>query len=329
MNSSATPGYCGRRRRIRIAARLLGGATAPNRRPAALLLSATPYRSYAERGRVGPQAQPHRELFDVVSFLGGDEAGRATAAAFERFGGQLKRAGAPASGRGPWKAARRGEEHQGRDRGAAAAVHVANGTGRARRWGRGPAGRDRRRPRRTDLDVYRHFADRVGDRSRRAPWPTGCRSRCRRRPSGRATRSPATCTSASEPGCRRGLRSPLLAVGRGWGSAKLRRLHEIADPDDLALPWVRPSLPWWRPAGPGPGSPRASCSSSAVFARRRRRWRRLPASRWSGADSVGPRKATEGLEDAPAPAQAWTGAQPSRCSIPRRSDRRDRRSPRA
>ncbi|BCM86711.1 helicase [Methylobacterium indicum] len=238
----------------RIAARLLGGATAPNRRPAALLLSATPYRSYAERWEVGPQAQPHRELFDVVSFLGGDEAGRATAAAFERFGGQLNALGRLPAGADhgrPLAEARNTKveieallrPYMSRTE---RAVHDDGAEGPQDATGVALDG--------PDLDVYRHFADRVGDRfktSAMAYWLS--------------VPLPAQALGQSYQiscnvhfGVRAGV--PKVVSGRlyspsagGWGSAKLRRLHEIADPDDLALPWVRPSLPWWRPAGPWTG----------------------------------------------------------------------------
>lgn len=239
----------------RIASRLLGTGAPPSQRPAALLLSATPYRSYAENWEVGPQAQPHREFFDVVTFLGGEDAGCAAAAAFERFGGQLHALGTlPVGGdhAKPIAEARKTKVEI-----EALLRPYMSRTERIERddGGDRPPDPDGIDLEGTDLDVYRHFADRVGERLR-----TGAMAYWLSVP------LPAQALGQSyqiSRGVRFGARAgvPKLVSGRlyapsisGWGSAKLRRLHEIADPASLALPWVAPSLPWWRPAGPWAGS---------------------------------------------------------------------------
>ncbi|WAJ28418.1 C-terminal helicase domain-containing protein [Antarcticirhabdus aurantiaca] len=249
----------------RIAARLLGSNASRTGRPAALLLSATPYRSYAERWEVGPQAQPHREFFDVVSFLGGEAAGVATASAFERFGEQLQVLGRLAPGddhtkqlaeasatkaqleallRPYMSRTERVVRDDGEDR-------LAEGSGTSLEG--------------VDLDVYRHFAERVDERFRSSamaywlsvPLPAQALGQ-----SYRISRNVRFASRAAIPKLVSGrLYSPPVA---GWGSAKLRRLHEIADPNSLALPWVSPSLSWWQPAGPWKG---ATAGKLLVFSR--------------------------------------------------------------
>lgn len=233
----------------RIAARLLGRAGAANRRPAALLLSATPYRTYAERWEAGTQARPHRELFDVVEFLGGEEAKKSASQAFERFGSLLQSLGRLGAGEDHGDLIERArsakEEVEGllrplmsrtervvRDDGA-----VARDPGRVALLG-------------TDLDAYRHFASGVDERHRSSamtywlsvPLPAQALGQAYQISRGRRFGSP--------PGAPRISPMRLYAPPKdGWGSAKLRRLHDIADPDALALPWVPPSIPWWTPAG--------------------------------------------------------------------------------
>ena len=238
----------------RIAGRLFGRAGASDRRPATLLLSATPYRSYAERWEAGPGVQPHREFFDVVALLGGEEAGRTTAAAFERFGGTLQ-----ALGRLP-----AGQNHSSLLAEAKASkaeleallrpylsrterVVRDDDYGSVLNTGRvGLAS--------TDLDSYRHFSTAVSDKLRSSamaywlsvPLPAQALGMGYQISRGVRFGAPADVPRISS--------NRLYSAPRdGWGSAKLRRLHEIADPDALALPWVAPSLPWWPAAGPWAG----------------------------------------------------------------------------
>lgn len=235
----------------RIAARLLGRIGQPGPRPAVLLLSATPYRTYAERWEAGAQAQPHRELFDVVEFLGGGEAKAAASAAFDRFGSVLHALGRLGPGEDHSELLERGRrakleleallrpvmsrtERLVRDNASAG----ASDSGAVALLG-------------ADLDAYRHFASAVDDRLRSSavtywlsvPLPAQALGLAYQISRGRRFKS--------TPG------SPRLSANRlyspakdGWGSAKLRRLHKIADPDALALPWLPPSIPWWKLSGP-------------------------------------------------------------------------------
>ena len=249
----------------RIAGRLLGSAAVPSRRPAVLLLSATPYRSYAESWEAGPGAQPHREFFDVVSFLGGEEAGRATAAAFERFGGTLQALGRLSAGQDhssllvEAKAIKVELEtllrpHLSRTK----RVERDDGEGRALDAGRvGLTG--------TDLDTYRHFATPLADKFRSSAMAYWLSVPLPAQALGLAYQISRGVRFGMPAGVPRISPNSLYAAPRdGWGSAKLRRLHEIADPDTLALPWVPPSLPWWPAAGPWAG---ATAGKILIFSR--------------------------------------------------------------
>lgn len=233
----------------RLAAQLFGRDTAPSRRPAALLLSATPYRSYAERWEAGPGSQPHREFFEIISFLAGATTSAAVASAFERFGETLQ-----ALGRLP-----AGSDHSTLLTEAHAIKselegllrpHVSrterivrdDGSGHAREAGKADL-------KGTDLDTYRHFATPISKRLRSSamaywlsvPLPAQALGLAYQISRGVTFGSPSWVPKISS-------NRLYTAPVDGWGSAKLRRLHDIADPDSLALPWVAPSLPWW-PAG--------------------------------------------------------------------------------
>jgi hypothetical protein len=249
----------------RIAARLLGRGSAVAGRPAVLLLSATPYRSYAERWEVGPQTQPHHEFFGIVGFLGGEEAATTTAAEFDRFGGLLHALGRLCVG----------DDHTALLEEARAVKVRLEGLLRPfmSRTERIVRNETAERPpasneialEGTDLDVYRHFIGPVDKRLKSSamaywlsvPLPAQALGSSYQISRGKRFGSPA------------GI--PKVVPGRlyrepkdGWGSAKLRRLHEIVDPDALALPWVRPSLQWWKPAGPWA---RANVDKILIFSR--------------------------------------------------------------
>jgi len=232
-----------------LAAQLFGRDAAPSRRPAALLLSATPYRSYAERWEAGPGAQPHREFFEIISFVAGEVAGAATAAAFERFGETLQ-----ALGRLPT-----GSDHSALLAEARAIKSTLEGLlrphmSRTERVVRDDGNADlsdrgKVDLKGTDLDAYRHFAAPISVRLRSSamaywlsvPLPAQALGLAYQISRGVPFGSHAWAPKISS---NRLYTTPV----DGWGSAKLRRLHAIADPDALALPWVAPSLPWW-PAG--------------------------------------------------------------------------------
>ena len=71
-----------------LALKLVGGSDGDSS-PPILLLSATPYRFYAERWENGLGVAPHAELFDLLEFLGGSAVRTEVQAHFGRFGDLL------------------------------------------------------------------------------------------------------------------------------------------------------------------------------------------------------------------------------------------------
>lgn len=233
----------------RLASQLFGRDAALSRRPAVLLLSATPYRSYAERWEAGPGDQPHREFFEIISFVAGEAAGAATAAAFERFGETLQ-----ALGR-----LRTGSDHSALLAEARTIKSTLEGLLRPHMSRTERVVRDdgNAHPlesgqvdlRGTDLDAYRHFAAPISERLRSSAMAYWLSVPLPAQALGLAYQISRGVTFGSQAWAPKISSSRLYATPvDGWGSAKLRRLHDIADPDALALPWVAPSLPWW-PAG--------------------------------------------------------------------------------
>lgn len=216
--------------------------------PQILLLSATPYRFYAERWETSAGAAPHVELFDLIAFLGGPEVRAEAEAQFRRFGDLLH-----AIGRLPVESrqAAIGEAKTIKHRLEALLTPLMSRTERpaSREENEPPAKPVRIEP--NDLDVYRHFSTRVPKNLKTATiayWlsvPLPAQSLGDRYQISRGVKFPVT----------RGI--PRLAITtwskppqHAWGSAKLRALSDIVPTDALALPWILPSLPWWNPAGP-------------------------------------------------------------------------------
>ena len=102
-----------------------------------------------------------------------------------------------------------------------------------------------------DLDAYRQFASGVDERLRSSAMAYWLSVPLPAQALGYAYQISRNRRFGSPPGAPKLSANRLYAPPReGWGCAKLRRLHEIADPEALALPWVPASLPWWTPAGP-------------------------------------------------------------------------------
>jgi hypothetical protein len=216
--------------------------------PPILLLSATPYRFYAERWETGAGAAPHVELFDLIEFLGGAAIRSEAETQFRRFGDLLHRIGRlPTESRPPAIS----DAEAIKQRLEALLTPLMSRTER-------PAARDHGEPppkpvriESHDLDVYRHFTDHVPCKLKTAaiaywlsvPLPAqalGDRYQISRDINFTATRSVP----------RLGVTNCFKPPKDAWGSAKLRALNEIAPTDALALPWMLPSLTWWAPSGP-------------------------------------------------------------------------------
>lgn len=216
--------------------------------PPLLLLSATPYRFYAERWESGAGIAPHAELFDLIEFLGGHAVRAEAEINFRRFGDLLHVIGRlPMEGRSTAIV----EAQQIKRRLEALLTPIMSRTERP------PSQHPSEAPPKPvqieahDLDVYRHFTDHVSPKlagSAIAYWlsvPLPAQALGDRYQISRDIDFPAT---RSVP--RLGVTNCFKPPKDGWGSAKLRALNAIVPTDALALPWVLPSLTWWAPSGP-------------------------------------------------------------------------------
>lgn len=216
--------------------------------PPILLLSATPYRFYAERWETSNGVAPHVELFDLISFLGGEAVRIEVEKQFRRFGDLLHVIGRlPVDSR----QSKISEAEKIKHRLEALLTPLMSRTERpASREGNEP----RPRPIRIephDLDVYRHFTAGVRQKMRTttiAYWlsvPLPAQALGDRYQITRGLQFPA---KRNVP--RLGITTWNKPPKHAWGNAKLRALSQIVPSDALALPWVLPSLSWWKPAGP-------------------------------------------------------------------------------
>jgi hypothetical protein len=221
------------------------------KKPAMLLLSATPYRLHGDSwdGKDGPQA--HEELFETLEFLTRSKDVRDQAEQLFASFGEILRAIGDAEGDivDPMlkkRAEATRDRIDGLIRPCIARTERPTAAGLDHRTRRDPLPINA-----ADLRAFKHFAGKVSDRNKTAasaywlsvPLPA------------QALGSRYTITEKvkfeREPGL------PMLRSGRrsgkgkdGWGSPKLRALREIAKNNELALPWVAPSIHWWPLAGP-------------------------------------------------------------------------------
>ena len=224
------------------------------RAPALLLLSATPYRLMASRWDESRGVEAHRELFDLVDFLGGAAGPEIRSRAEEAFGafGTRLRAIASAPEGADLNATvadtrryrhilqtllaplmSRTEREAGATRDGSQTIELqADLT---------PA----------DVRVFRHLATSFKPRHKGdalAYWlsiPLPAQALGNRYEAARQAVWPkdgklVKLTEAN----RRSIES------RQWPHPKLRALNTVAPPESLALPWAAPSLPWWPLGGP-------------------------------------------------------------------------------
>lgn len=216
--------------------------------PPILLLSATPYRFYAERWEASAGAAPHVELFDLIEFLGGSDVRSEAEAQFRRFGDLLHVIGRlPVESRPTAVSEAKTIKH----RLEALLTPLMSRTERsaAREGSEPPPNPVRIEPH--DLDVFRHFTAAVPKNLKTATiayWlsvPLPAQALGDRYQISRGLEFPAT---RSVP--RLGVTTWSKPPKDSWGSAKLRALGDIVSTDALALPWILPSLTWWAPSGP-------------------------------------------------------------------------------
>ena len=219
-------------------------------RPAILLLSATPYRLFSETWETTHGAQPHMELFGIVEFLGGRAARSETEPLFHRFGAILRRVAETSDQ--PLDSSLIDTAREVR---AQIEAKLRPLIARTERHGTSDIGGSgtllpshNLEP--VDLRVFRHFAKAVLPRFRTAavpywlsvPLPAQALG-----PRYKITRNVPFKTERSVPVLKKVRRARTFKDG--WGSPKLRALLEVLPVDQLALPWVAPSLAWWPLSG--------------------------------------------------------------------------------
>ncbi len=216
--------------------------------PPILLLSATPYRFYAERWESGAGAAPHVEFFEIIEFLGGSAVRAEAETQFRRFGDLLHLIGhlPPDSRTAAIEEAQTLKHHL-----EALLTPLMSRTERPASDHAGEPAPPSVRIEPHDLDVYRHFTDHVPPKlagSAIGYWlsvPLPAQALGDRYLISRDIDFPAT---RSVP--RLGVTNCFKPPKDGWGSAKLRALNDLVPTEALALPWVLPSLTWWAPSGP-------------------------------------------------------------------------------
>ena len=223
-------------------------------RPAVLLLSATPYRLYASRWEETQGVEAHRELFDLLEFLGGAEGPYVRSAAsslFIQFGNALRAVAAPTS------------------LAADMAQHVAEAQSvrTALQALLAPyLSRTEREPLSDELahttplnavlappDVrtFRHLTSSFEPEHRlyalpywlSVPLPAQALGARYQAWDHGTFRRDAELTKLTLAARNR------LALPSDWPHPKFRSLREVIKPEVISLPWTAPSLPWWPVGG--------------------------------------------------------------------------------
>lgn len=220
------------------------------RKPAILLLSATPYRLLSSRWEESQGALAHTELLNLVDFLAGPQARARAKTLFSDFGDKLRDIASHVDVSHPDMDRDVKEATELRDQLRTLLTPVMSRTERD-----SVASSDQQAsttyldasPRPEDFSIYRHLVDSFAETDSHdalpywasVPLPAqalGPRYTAWRRASIRSERGLPQMTRA---------RRDRLDEPDSWPDAKLRSLGRIASPERLALPWVAPSLPWW------------------------------------------------------------------------------------
>lgn len=222
---------------------------ASTRRPAILLLSATPYRLLSTRWEESQGVLAHTELLELVGFLAGDGARTNAKELFARFGDKLRDIAADVDGDHPDREAEIIEAGEIRDALRALLTPVMSRTERDSVASADMLAATRfldAKPSAEDFRVYRHLVESFeADGSYALPYwssvPLPAQSLGPRYMAWkRATIKAAPKLTKMTRERRNRLEAPV-----SWPDAKLRALNVIAPPKLLSLPWVAPSLPWW------------------------------------------------------------------------------------
>ncbi|CAN7384462.1 hypothetical protein LJR084_002440 [Variovorax sp. LjRoot84] len=226
-------------------------------RPAVLLLSATPYRTYATRWEEEDDAA-HVQLFELVEFLGGDHAGKDIRLEAERlfheFGSCLHQIPRLEQDQAR-QAAEVGRARQVKKDLEGLLTRLMSRTERAliaRMESHDQAAEEftielAAQPTPADIAAYRHLVDGFNevDRPDAVPYwlsvplaaqALGPRYQAWKRAKFTAERGIAKITKAS-------IEHPHATAD--WSHPKLRALKQVEPTHNLVTPWVGPSLAWW------------------------------------------------------------------------------------
>lgn len=222
---------------------------ASSKRPAILLLSATPYRLLSTRWEESQGALAHTELLELIGFLAGDDARHTAQSLFFRFGDKLRDVAAHCNGDHPDRDAEIAEVAKLRDSLRALLTPVISRTERdSVTSGDAMAGTGflDAKPDAEDFRVYRHLVESFGeDGSYALPYWSSVPLPAQSLGPRYAAWKRATIKAAPKLTKMTRERRNRLEAPTNWPDAKLRALSGVASPRLLSLPWVAPSLPWW------------------------------------------------------------------------------------
>jgi hypothetical protein len=241
-------------RQDRLVATLL--STSRRSPPAILLLSATPYRLYATRWEESRGAEAHRELFDLLEFLGGSNGAfvrERAVEAFTSFGDHIRLiAAAPsdAENLGTLVAAAEAKRQALQDLLAPLMSRTERETKALADGSQTISLPSNLSP--ADVRAYRHLVTSFRPQHRGdalAYWLSvplaaqalGIRYQAWKHADIRRDRKLTKLTLQARN---------RLDPAPDWPHPKLRALRLVAPPESLALPWAPPSLPWWPLEGP-------------------------------------------------------------------------------
>lgn len=220
------------------------------KRPAVLLLSATPYRLLSTRWDEARGALAQRELLELVEFLAGAPARDRAKQLFADFGDRLRDIVAHSDTDHPELAAEVIAAAGLRDELRSLLTPVMSRTERDSVGKIDPLAGTRfldAEPSSEDFHTYRHLVESFDDRNRHEAlpyWssvPLPAQSLGPRYAAWKRDRIKPDSKLIRMTMARRDHLNPPPA----WPDAKLRALTKIAPPKRLAVPWVAPSLPWW------------------------------------------------------------------------------------
>lgn len=220
------------------------------RRPAILLLSATPYPYLTTRWEEARGALAHAELLKLIEFLAGSDARDRARDLFAVFGDKLRAISAHSDASRPELMEEVAEARRLRDELRQLMTPVMSRTERDSVASSDPLAGTRflhADPLPEDFQVYRHLAESFAEQVRYEAlpyWssvPLPAQSLGPRYAAWKKARIKA---APKLTRMTRERRNKLNAPAE-WPDAKLRALSGVAPPALLSLPWVAPSLAWW------------------------------------------------------------------------------------